>query len=964
MITIDQKDQINRYIADVLPEAGMTGDIGDKVRRFAMLNCGLKDLGDITEEQMADLLELFDNYEPKELVNYISVALGEPVAEVETEQATQAEQAEASAEPGALSANVSEPLAQEIAPLRTHAPKMAARGMLITPVMKGQKKPFLKGWQDSASSDLNQIAAWDKQFPGYNYGNVAKAVIGHSWFFEVDAAGVLDRIQSETGHDLVKEVPTYRVRSRQGRGHFYFKQTAASIAMGNLSQSYVKGNDWSARVNDEIVVGAGSYRENERSFYEELNPDAEILPAPDWLVEWLIAQKIEGKKSVDKGEPARNERGLIPRGYIHGWMVKQAGRLREMGLGGSTLEAALLELVHDNCEGPIDESKVKQVAASFENYPKGTNTELFFNQNQPNPSAVVEQSANSFEEAIEKESERVGIKIVSKEEFISTANDQPQTRWHLAACHFDVSHGKAHLFLSRGISGGFGYHCDVASCGGNFLDGFQKLTNGFYFSGRNHVDIRVAVEKAERKGGEREDRPFDYEGIIPSGVYCLWLGAMKAEKSLFALRKAMHDACGRGWLNCRNLAGPVKVLYFDSENDSNEVDDRWDEMITEFSPREQKLIEQNLAIVKGKTLARDLKIAIEYENKALWQTLHERYPDARVVYLDCWYQLQNIKATDAPKQKAALEAFEEYFPGRTLFLLHHTGREESESLQKKKPVGLRELGANRWSNKVSQSVVVLKKAEIIICQEKRFEIDEEGVTSAEFIDFMVYSRNAQSTPLLSYEPVYCDEDREYKYRRAQVVTLSTSAGSALTRLQKSGPWPSAKAIAAELGGTGGRQYQVVRELQFKGYLVKTDTGFCIRGSGRVEVALSQATMNPMALKQAYAFLKKVLATGPMAEPKIHEMAKAEGILLGNHSLYEGVRQYLGDDGWEWSLNVKDEEMSMAKQIRRLIDAEPTISKKELMAKASCSEWLLNKAIKSLGIKKDPGRNGAWKQTAQ
>ena len=78
MITIDQKDQINRYIADVLPQAGMTGEVDDKVRRFAILNCGLKDIGDITEEQMADLLELFDNYEPKELVTYIDTALGEP----------------------------------------------------------------------------------------------------------------------------------------------------------------------------------------------------------------------------------------------------------------------------------------------------------------------------------------------------------------------------------------------------------------------------------------------------------------------------------------------------------------------------------------------------------------------------------------------------------------------------------------------------------------------------------------------------------------------------------------------------------------------------------------------------------------------------------------------------------------------------------------------------------------------
>jgi RecA-family ATPase len=56
----------------------------------------------------------------------------------------------------------------------------------------------------------------------------------------------------------------------------------------------------------------------------------------------------------------------------------------------------------------------------------------------------------------------------------------------------------------------------------------------------------------------RTQRKYDYDGLVVTGVYCLWLGARKAEKSLFALRKAMHDASGRDWFNHKNMIGPAK----------------------------------------------------------------------------------------------------------------------------------------------------------------------------------------------------------------------------------------------------------------------------------------------------------------------------------------------------------------------------------------------------------------------
>src|SRR5262249_55513522 len=58
-------------------------------------------------------------------------------------------------------------------------------------------------------------------------------------------------------------------------------------------------------------------------------------------------------------------------GQIHPWMVSVAGGLRGKGLTPEEIEPILLRMVHENCEAPIDDSKVTQVAHSMGNYKPG-----------------------------------------------------------------------------------------------------------------------------------------------------------------------------------------------------------------------------------------------------------------------------------------------------------------------------------------------------------------------------------------------------------------------------------------------------------------------------------------------------------------------------------------------------------------------------------------------------------------
>lgn len=262
------------------------------------------------------------------------------------------------------------------------AEPLAALGIPVTPVRAESKAAFLPDWPTSATTDANQITLWDRMYGKINCAAVATGQPDGIWIFETDDPKVLDRIQAGTGHNLLAEVKTFLVRSRQGRGHVYFRNTPLALEMGNLPQTYVKHGDFSVRVRNQYCVAPGSIHPESKQPYVCLTPGVAPVPAPDWLVQWLMAQRITPAKTTKKGEDVpRNERGLIPQGYIHGWMVTQAGIMRQQGMDVEMIESNLLALVHKNCEPPIDDAKVRQVARSMERY-------------EPNPAASLPLTPN------------------------------------------------------------------------------------------------------------------------------------------------------------------------------------------------------------------------------------------------------------------------------------------------------------------------------------------------------------------------------------------------------------------------------------------------------------------------------------------------------------------------------------------------------------------------------------------
>lgn len=240
---------------------------------------------------------------------------------------------------------------------------LAARGIPTVPLGEKSKIACVKNWQNLATTDTGQIDVWDRQFPESNAGSVAKGVIGQFWYLEVDAPEVLQRIEAETGQKIPS---TFRVRSSPGRGHFYWKQTPGSLAMSNITQPQVKNKDFSVRVDCEYVVSPGSWHPTSGRQYEIVST-ADIIECPEWLIEWIISQKVSAvRKVVDiRGSDK------FPRGTHDVSLTSIAGQFRSYGMEENALTHSLIEICEKRCIDYGDDYRemCAKIAASICKYP-------------------------------------------------------------------------------------------------------------------------------------------------------------------------------------------------------------------------------------------------------------------------------------------------------------------------------------------------------------------------------------------------------------------------------------------------------------------------------------------------------------------------------------------------------------------------------------------------------------------
>jgi len=231
------------------------------------------------------------------------------------------------------------------------------------------KIAFDSDWPSLATTDPEVLKKWNSETPDANCASVAQARLDGFWFWEVDRPEVTARLESETGQKLPR---TYRVRSSPGRGHFYFKQTAQSLAMSNISQGFVKGGDWSARVDSQYVVSANSVHPKTGEPYVVAS-SVEIIEAPEWFILWLQSQRIERKKiqktAFDDGEIIVGARNTT--------LASIAGRMRQvLHATEEQLYDYLMNVNETRCAPPLEEGEIRQIAHSIGGYPVKDDTVL------------------------------------------------------------------------------------------------------------------------------------------------------------------------------------------------------------------------------------------------------------------------------------------------------------------------------------------------------------------------------------------------------------------------------------------------------------------------------------------------------------------------------------------------------------------------------------------------------------
>ncbi len=248
------------------------------------------------------------------------------------------------------------------------ASRMTARGVPVVPVPPNSKATHLKGWPSLATTDAAQIEQWNSENQNYNAACVAKPQ--GFWFLDADEPELAERIEQETG----KEFPeTFTVESREGRRHYYFRQTESSRAMGNVPKTALKEPLFDAQVSNKYVVAAGSIHPDTEKPYCVVN-DAEIVPAPEWLLDWIKGQRKDGSgNSNDKQSKAKVK--VYNQGERNDGLTSEAGRLWWAGVSFEELLTILLRMNRELCNPPLPDADVERIARSvskYDNAPKQT----------------------------------------------------------------------------------------------------------------------------------------------------------------------------------------------------------------------------------------------------------------------------------------------------------------------------------------------------------------------------------------------------------------------------------------------------------------------------------------------------------------------------------------------------------------------------------------------------------------
>lgn len=216
------------------------------------------------------------------------------------------------------------------------------RGLSIHPVKPRSKEPLLNRWPEIASSDPQQIEAWQAQFPGCNFGAAAS-----------DDICILESDDVNTLRDkLSRQLPeTYTVQARPNRPHIYFRQTAESRAAGNLDLPGI----FEFKQRNRYVVAEGSTHPTGAAY--TCIVDAPTVEIPAWLVADLV--RLRGGSGTRMSAPLPTDSRKYGEGEgRHPMLMSQAAKLWDGMKTEEQMFEALQAINLQHCEPPKEAHKL------------------------------------------------------------------------------------------------------------------------------------------------------------------------------------------------------------------------------------------------------------------------------------------------------------------------------------------------------------------------------------------------------------------------------------------------------------------------------------------------------------------------------------------------------------------------------------------------------------------------------
>ena len=237
----------------------------------------------------------------------------------------------------------------------------AAIGWRVMPVHPNKKKPCIRGWQRSASTNPETIRRWWKKFPdarvGILLGRASNIVV-----IDIDLPHGPDSMEALQDY-LGRIDPAVSAFTPSGGQHWYFTYpTGQQIGTSHKLDGFPGVEILSDKA---FVVTPPSSGEGGNYCWEASSSpfDDEPGPIPEGLLRLILEQQSKRKPTTQVDSEPK-----IPAGMRNSTLTILAGSMRRKGMKEESIASALITENKASCNPPLPDDEVRQIARSIAGY--------------------------------------------------------------------------------------------------------------------------------------------------------------------------------------------------------------------------------------------------------------------------------------------------------------------------------------------------------------------------------------------------------------------------------------------------------------------------------------------------------------------------------------------------------------------------------------------------------------------